>query len=270
MGETNFDSGDVVKIGGKPVTTGTRDFTAIDCSGNPNYPLSKKGDTLLVSVAGKIGGASGDTVEVGDEVKCIADSAAGTKAAVGANFTIINKNITIDTDTAMAADSDALVPSQKAVKARSLADAAAAQAAAIASAAADATSKANAALAAAIAAAAADVNASAFAKIQAFNKATTGPTAMLPAQAFDRVVQFTVKITETFGDGDGTKPSFNIGETDTLDKFKAALAAGTAGDVIPFAGTLSATKELMVSATPATGTTSTGAIEIAVSAVQSA
>ena len=39
---------------------------AVDCSGNPNYPAASIGWTYKVSVAGKIGGASGPKVQVGD------------------------------------------------------------------------------------------------------------------------------------------------------------------------------------------------------------
>lgn len=89
----------------------------IDCSANPNYPAANAGDVYKVSVAGKIGGASGPNVEVGDSLYCITDgSSAGTHAAVGANWVIFQANIDIDTDGTLAANSDAKVASQKAVK----------------------------------------------------------------------------------------------------------------------------------------------------------
>ncbi|MCK1367626.1 hypothetical protein [Bradyrhizobium sp. 62] len=66
----------------------------IDCSANPNYPAADAGWTYRVSVAGKIGGASGTNVEAGDMMMCITDgSASGTQAAVGANWDIIQANI---------------------------------------------------------------------------------------------------------------------------------------------------------------------------------
>jgi hypothetical protein len=66
----------------------------IDCSANPNYPAANCGDTYRVSVAGKIGGASGPNVEVGDILLCTTDgTAAGTHASVGANWGIIQVNI---------------------------------------------------------------------------------------------------------------------------------------------------------------------------------
>lgn len=66
----------------------------IDCSTNPNYPAANAGDLYLVSVAGKIGGASGIDVEVGDMCICTTDGTpAGDQATVGANWNIIQKNI---------------------------------------------------------------------------------------------------------------------------------------------------------------------------------
>ena len=67
---------------------------ATDCSGNPNYPAADAGETYKVSVAGKIGGASGIVVEVGDMFICTVDStASGDQAAVGANWNIIQVNL---------------------------------------------------------------------------------------------------------------------------------------------------------------------------------
>jgi hypothetical protein len=119
----------------------------IDCSANPNYPAASAGHTYKVSVAGKIGGASGTVVEVGDTITCLVDgTAAGTQAAVGANWIVMQTNIdgavtgpasstagaiatfsgttgkviqtsavTISTDGTMAANSDSKVPTEKAV-----------------------------------------------------------------------------------------------------------------------------------------------------------
>lgn len=120
----------------------------IDCSANPNYPAGDRGDTYRVSVAGKIGGGSGVNVEAGDLLVCLTDgTVTGTQAAVGASWTIAQTNLdgavigpasvtdshfaqfdgttgkllkgglALDTDTALAANSDTRVPSQKAVKA---------------------------------------------------------------------------------------------------------------------------------------------------------
>ena len=66
----------------------------IDCSANPNYPAADRGWTYRVSVAGKIGGASGTNVEAGDILLCLNDStASGDQATVGANWSIIQTNL---------------------------------------------------------------------------------------------------------------------------------------------------------------------------------
>ena len=64
-----------------------------DCSANPNYPSALKGDSYYVSVAGKIGGASGVSVDVGDLIVCSADNAGGTQASVGASWFVLEKNL---------------------------------------------------------------------------------------------------------------------------------------------------------------------------------
>ena len=67
---------------------------AIDCSSNPNYPAASAGHAYKVSAAGKIGGASGPNVEAGDLLLCLVDgTAAGTHAAVGTNWNIIQVNL---------------------------------------------------------------------------------------------------------------------------------------------------------------------------------
>ena len=73
--------------------TGLYDFKgSTDCSANPNYPSASKGDIYMVSVAGKIGGASGTTVAAGDQYVAIADNAGGTQAAVGSSWGVIETN----------------------------------------------------------------------------------------------------------------------------------------------------------------------------------
>ena len=64
-----------------------------DCSGNPNYPAAKKGDTVRVTVAGLIGGASGKIVAANDLVVCAATNAGGTEAAVGTNWIAVKGNL---------------------------------------------------------------------------------------------------------------------------------------------------------------------------------
>jgi hypothetical protein len=66
----------------------------IDCSGNPNYPAANAGWTYRVSAAGKIGGAAGPNVEVGDLLICQTDgTASGNHATVGSAWGITQSNI---------------------------------------------------------------------------------------------------------------------------------------------------------------------------------
>lgn len=120
----------------------------IDASTNPNYPASNRGDTYRISVAGKIGGASGPDVEVGDLLIALTDgTASGTQAAVGAQWEIVQGNIdgavtgptsatsgdlatfngtsgkvvqdsgiSVDTDGTLAANSNTRLPTQQAAK----------------------------------------------------------------------------------------------------------------------------------------------------------
>ena len=64
----------------------------INCAANPDFPAASVGHTYRVSVAGKIGGASGTNVEVGDLLICTTDTIAGTLADVGVNWTIGQTN----------------------------------------------------------------------------------------------------------------------------------------------------------------------------------
>lgn len=65
-----------------------------DCSTNPNYPAAlKAGDAYVVTVAGKIGGAAGIAVDIGDVYVSKAANAGGTQAAVGANWFILEHNL---------------------------------------------------------------------------------------------------------------------------------------------------------------------------------
>lgn len=98
----------------------------INCSANPNYPAADAGHVYVVSAAGKIGGASGIDVEVGDMLLCkVNGSASGNQATVGANWDILQFNIDYvpenvsnkDNDEALAADSNVKYPTQHAVKA---------------------------------------------------------------------------------------------------------------------------------------------------------
>ena len=64
-----------------------------DCSANPNYPAASKGDAYVVSVAGKIGGGSGQNVAAGDVYFAKADNAGGTEGSVGSSWAIIEHNL---------------------------------------------------------------------------------------------------------------------------------------------------------------------------------
>jgi hypothetical protein len=66
----------------------------LNCSTNPNYPSATAGDNYYVTVAGKIGGASGVDVEVGDLIVAKSNNAGGTQAAVGSSWFVLEKNLT--------------------------------------------------------------------------------------------------------------------------------------------------------------------------------
>jgi len=179
---------------------------SLDCSTNPNFPVAVKGDAYKISVAGKIGGASGIVVEAGDMIICLADSAAGTQAGVGANWFQVNKNLLVG----------------------------------------------------------------ALGNSASYPRTTNGDQTLLAAAPVDRAVVITVKVTTAFAAGDGAAPIFDFGETDTPEKFKANLNTGAANDVLTYHGILSAGKALLIGATAATGTTSTGAITVTALAVPTA
>jgi hypothetical protein len=74
--------------------TGVWDFkTGIDCSASPNYPAAIQGDAHAVTVAGKVGGASGLSVDIGDMIVASADNAGGTQAGVGTSWLIFEHNL---------------------------------------------------------------------------------------------------------------------------------------------------------------------------------
>lgn len=70
----------------------------IDCSTNPNYPASNKGDTYKVTAAGKIGGANGVNVGVGDLIICTANTSGGDQATAGDNFFVVESNVDMATE----------------------------------------------------------------------------------------------------------------------------------------------------------------------------
>jgi len=102
-----------------------------------------------------------------------------------------------------------------------------------------------------------------------YDKTTSGAQTLLAANGSGegaRTVLIIVTIDETFAADDGTATIFDIGETDSLEKFKANLNSGTAGDILTYAGSLTEEKALLVTATAATGT-GAGGISIAVLAL---
>lgn len=67
---------------------------ATDCSANPNYPAADAGAVYIVSVAGKIGGASGVVVEAGDLFVCKTDgTSSGNQATVGTAWDVVQTNL---------------------------------------------------------------------------------------------------------------------------------------------------------------------------------
>jgi len=78
---------------GTMVTSAMHYKGVVDCSGNPNYPAASLGDVYVVSVAGKIGGASGLNVEAGDTLLCKETTVSGDQATVGSKWDVIQVNI---------------------------------------------------------------------------------------------------------------------------------------------------------------------------------
>lgn len=66
---------------------------ATDASTNPNYPAASKADIYVVSVAGKVGGASGVSVDIGDMYLSLVDNAGGTQASVGTSWVVLEHNL---------------------------------------------------------------------------------------------------------------------------------------------------------------------------------
>lgn len=81
------------------VTSGMTIKGSIDASTNPNYPSGIVGDAYYISVNGKIGGASGEPVEVGDLIVVVNDNAGGDQATVGGDWIILQDNIDMASET---------------------------------------------------------------------------------------------------------------------------------------------------------------------------
>jgi hypothetical protein len=98
----------------------------------------------------------------------------------------------------------------------------------------------------------------------AYTKATNGTQTMAAADADNnRNVLLIVDVTEAFATNTGTQPTFKIGETSTTAKFAdtTAFASASLGARKVYAGTLSSTKALLVTAVAAVGD-ATGAITV--------
>jgi len=85
-------------------------------------------------------------------------------------------------------------------------------------------------------------------------KTDAGAQSLLAAAPVDRAVVIVVTIDETFAAGSGAATLFDIGETDTTNKFKNDLNTGSAGAILTYGGVLTAGKALLVTVTAATGT----------------
>jgi hypothetical protein len=99
-----------------------------------------------------------------------------------------------------------------------------------------------------------------------YSKTATGALVLLPAALIDRQVLIVATVNETFAQSTGTKSAYDIGETGTTHKFKQTLNSGNANAQTFYDGTLSANKELLITATAATGD-GAGGIDVSVVAV---
>lgn len=64
----------------------------IDASTNPNYPSATASQSYYITVAGKVGGASGKTVNIGDLVVCKTANGGGDEATVGTSWFVLESN----------------------------------------------------------------------------------------------------------------------------------------------------------------------------------
>jgi hypothetical protein len=100
-------------------------------------------------------------------------------------------------------------------------------------------------------------------------KTASGVQTLLAAAESARTVIIVGTVTEVFANGDGAQPTFKVGETGSDAKFQATskLTGAAAAATFVLAGTLSADVALIVTATAATGSTSTGAVTYVVIAI---
>lgn len=81
------------------VASGVKIVGVLNCSANPNYPAATVGQAWHVSVAGRIGGVSGEIVEVGDLILCTTTTVGGDEATAGDDFIIMQTNYDAATET---------------------------------------------------------------------------------------------------------------------------------------------------------------------------
>lgn len=75
------------------VTSALKFMGSIDASTNPNYPVASKGHSYVISVSGKIGGASGISVDTGDMILAKVDNVGGSQGIVGSSWTLLEHNL---------------------------------------------------------------------------------------------------------------------------------------------------------------------------------
>ncbi|MCH7400130.1 hypothetical protein MM236_19195 [Belliella sp. DSM 107340] len=71
------------------VASGIKVPMPLNASANPNYPAAQAGDSYYITVAGKVGGASGLDVREGDKIIALQNNSGGTQAQVGANWYVV-------------------------------------------------------------------------------------------------------------------------------------------------------------------------------------
>lgn len=68
--------------------------TITNADTNPDYPAGLSGDAYFITTnAGKIGGASGKVVEIGDLLICQTTNAGGDEASVGMDWFVVQNNV---------------------------------------------------------------------------------------------------------------------------------------------------------------------------------
>lgn len=87
-----------------------RHVADVDYSSNPNYPIGHSGEFYKATVAGKVGGASGTNVFVGDLVLCVTASYGGDEATAGSKWTVLRGKVAFDSKSDVGHDHDESYP----------------------------------------------------------------------------------------------------------------------------------------------------------------